>query len=237
MILAQLIRPETYAMSSQRGYHACVAGTRGLVMVKRAAMYCVVGLLAISAFAKDKKKAFMSPVVLSAHKVAVIIEPGAGISIEDPRANDVARQDVETALLSWGRFEPVIGTPGADLIIVIRRATRRAVEQTIPDPRQNNRAGSINSIDNGVGIAAEHGPQPEISGPGGANQRSITPQTEISNGGDSFLVYDAQIPQPLDSVPLWRYTAQDGLTPHSVPAVAAFRKAIADAEKAAAKKP
>ena len=36
----------------------------------------------------------MSPVVLTAHRVAVIIEPSAGISIEDPRANEVARQDV-----------------------------------------------------------------------------------------------------------------------------------------------
>ena len=140
-------------------------------------------------------------------------------------------------MLNWGRFEPVIGTPEADLIIVIRKAPSHAIEDTIPDPRQNNRAGSINPIDNGVGIGAEHGPQPGISGQGGANQRSISPQTDVSGGGDSFLVYDGQVPQPLDSVPLWRYTAQDGLLPHSVPAVDAFRKAIADAEKAAAKKP
>jgi hypothetical protein len=51
------------------------------------------------------------------------------------------------------------------------------------------------------------------------------------------VVYEGGGDRPLDRAPAWRYIAKDGLMPHSVPAVDAFRKAVADAEKAAAKTP
>jgi hypothetical protein len=54
---------------------------------------------------------------------------------------------------------------------------------------------------------------------------------------DSFVVYRGSIDHPLDTPAAWRYVFADGLLPHSVPAVAAFKKAVAEAEKAAAKHP
>jgi hypothetical protein len=47
-------------------------------------------------------------------------------------------------------------------------------------------------------------------------------------------VFEGSVNKLLVSPPGWRYTANDGLQAHSVPAVDEFRKAIAKAEKAAA---
>jgi hypothetical protein len=198
-------------------------------------------LLVSFGLAKDKTKSILPAYVLRARTVAVIIAPGAGVSIDDPQANQVAQKDVETALLNWGRFDPVLATQSADLIIVVRKGHARAVDETIPNPRQSNRAGVINPYDNGISVGGQHGPRP-VSPDGsasdsGPSQAPEGPQTEIGGAEDSFAVYEGGVKNPLDAPPAWRYVAKDGLLPHSVPAVAAFKKAVADAEKAAAKKP
>ena len=74
---------------------------------KRASALFAVSLLVTLGFAKDKNPALL-PYALSAKTVAVIIDPSAGISIDDPRANQDAQKDVEGSPLSWGRFEPVL---------------------------------------------------------------------------------------------------------------------------------
>jgi hypothetical protein len=208
-------------------------------MLKRASILFAVCLLVTFGFAKDKNKSTLATCVLRAQTVAVIVDPNAGISIDDPRANQDAQKDVEAALLNWGRFEPVLGTQAADLIIVVRKGSGRLMNETFPDPRQNNRAGVINPTDNGVSMGGQHGPQPDLPGePGlGPNQQNSHPQTEIGEAADSFVVYKGGVEKPLEASPVWRYVAKDGLSPHLLPAVAAFRKAVADADKAAAKKP
>jgi hypothetical protein len=205
-------------------------------VLKRVSILFVMGLLVTPGFAKDKKS-LLPAYVLSAKTVAVIIDPTAGISIEDPRANQDAQKDVETALLNWGRFEPVLATRTADLIIVLRRGNGRMMNETIPDARQNNRAGAVTPTDNGVSMGGQHGPQPGMPGGSGVGSASPSPQTEIGRPDDSFVVYRGGEGEPLDTPPAWRYVGTDGLSPHSVPAVAAFRKAVENAEKAAAKKP
>jgi hypothetical protein len=204
-------------------------------------------LVAVPVLAKSKDKT-LPPYILQAHTVAVIVEPGAGIDPEDPRANQVAQKDVETALMNWGRFTPVMGPEGADLIIVVRKGHRRLVDETISDPRQNSRVGVINPTDNGVGVGAQNGRPPSIGGtPNGAappysqpqtQQQPQIPQPQMEIGGvdDSFTVFDGTVAKPLNGAPGWRYMAPDGLRPHSVPAVEEFRKALAAAEKAAAEK-
>jgi hypothetical protein len=209
-------------------------------MHKRAAVLFAATLMVVSyGLAKDKTKPTMPAYVLTARTVAVVIDPSAGESVSDPQANQVAQKDVETALLNWGRFERVMGTQTADLIIVVRKGHGRLVDQTIPDPRQNNRAGAINPIDNGISVGAQHGPQPPLSGSSTQDSRPATSpsQTEIGGVDDSFAVYEGRAENPLDAPAAWRYVAKDGLRPHSVPAVAEFRKALAEAEKAAAKNP
>jgi hypothetical protein len=198
-------------------------------------------LIAVPVLAKGKAEKTLPPYILQAHTVAVIVDPGAGIDTEDPRANQVAQKDVETALMNWGRFTPVMRAEGADLIIVVRKGHRRPVDSTIIDPRQNNRAGVINPTDNGVGVGAQNGRPPNLGGsadgplqPGSQSQR--TPQTQMEIGGedDSFMVFDGGVAKPLNGAPGWRYMVPDGLRSHSVPAVEEFKKAVAAAEKAAA---
>jgi hypothetical protein len=200
-------------------------------MRTRLATLIAVCLLATMGFAKDKKKATLPTYVLRARTVAVIIDPTAGFTIDDPRANEVARQDVESALLSWGRLNPILQTNDADLIVVVRKGNGRMVNDTIHDPRQNNRPGSVIPSDNGASIGGQHGTPTNEPSP------EPTPQMDIGQTEDSFLVYEGGGDRPLDRAPAWRYIAKDGLLPHSVPAVDAFRKAVADAEKAAAKTP
>jgi hypothetical protein len=210
-------------------------------MQKRIAASVVVGLLiATCVVAKNKTEKTLPDYILHARTVAVLVDPKAGISVEDdPWANQVAQKDVETALLNWGRFFPVLSAQEADLIIVIRKGHGRLVDDTISDPRQNNRAGVINPTDNGVGMGAQRGRQPTTSAPGvpdNGSQGSAPTQMEIGSVEDTFLVYKGGVDHPLDSPAGWRYTAKDGLRPHTVPAVDEFRKALAAADKAAAAK-
>jgi hypothetical protein len=211
-------------------------------MRKRLFALSTMGLLmAVPVLAKSKDKT-LPPYILQAHTVAVLIDPSAGMDPEDPQANRIAQNDVETALMNWGRFQRVMGTQGADLIIVIRRGHRRLVDATITDPMQNNRPGSINATDNGMGVGAQTpNRQPNMGDPNGAGQQSqqrptTQPQMEIGGTDDSFVVFDGTVAKPLNGSPGWRYMAPDGLRPHSVPAVEEFKKAVAAADKAAAAK-
>jgi hypothetical protein len=197
-----------------------------------------VGLLvASSGFAKDKAKKTLPPYVLAATTVAVVIDPEAGEPLADPRANRVAQKDVETALLNWGRFQTVMGIQEADLVIVVRRGTGKFISQTVKDPRQGDRTGVINPTDEGISIGAQHGPHPAGPTPGESG-----PQSEVGSQDDSFIVYEGNRTDPnqnpMDNAPAWRYMGKDALrphtmAPHAVPAVEEFRKAVAEAEKAA----
>jgi hypothetical protein len=204
-------------------------------MRNRVFLWVVTGLLVTTmGFAKDKAKKVLPEFVLRARTVAILIDPEAGVSLEEPRANQVAQKDVETEFLKWGRFQTLIGTPGADLIIVIRRGHGKLVDQTVKDPRQNDRLGSITSTDGALGVGIQHGRQPQL--PTSASGAPQT-QTEVGEVDDSFLVYRGDIDNPLDSPPLWRYVAKNGLHPHDVPAVGEFRKAVIETEKASGQKP
>jgi len=176
---------------------------------------------------------------LTAQTVTVVVDPEAGISVDNPLANQTAQKDVEAAMLRWGRLNPILSTQSADLIIVVRKGNGRIVDQTMPDRRQNNRPGSITQADNSVSVGAQHGPQPNISSGPSAPPTAAPSRTEIGTVYDSFTVYEGHVDIPLDNPPAWRYAAKDALHTHDVPAVDEFRKAIAEAEKAAAasKKP
>jgi hypothetical protein len=226
------------------------AGPEEGMMQRRFSMVVAAGLLMAAPMLAKSKDKTLPPYILAARTVAVIIDPGAGMDPEDPQSNRVAQKDVETALMNWGRLQPIVGTTGADLIIVIRKGHARLADATIGDPRQNDRIGSITPMDNGVGIGAQNGSQPNIGGPqrgaappanqsqsqAQAQTQAASPQLEIGGNEDSFTVFDGKVEKPLDSPPGWRYMARDGLRSHNVPAVDEFKRAVAAAEKAAAAK-
>jgi len=183
-----------------------------------------VTLLPLSAKEKQKKSP-LPPSVLEAKTISIVTEPDAGHALENPLANQTAQKDVEAAILKWGRFQPLLSTLNADLIIVIRKGTGHIADATISDPRSNGvpvgQAGNQPGLDN----------RPPPTNPG-----TPTAQGDISNTEDSFLVYDGKTQAPLNSPPIWRYNGMDGLRSHSVPAVDAFRKAVTETEKIAAAK-
>lgn len=210
-------------------------------------------LLPSFAIARNKQKAPLPFDVLHAQTVSVIIDLNAGESLDDPRANEVAQRDVETALLNWGRYQPILDGRSADLIIVVRRGTGKMAGGTVHDPRQGRRPVAIDPMDNGVDVGMQRGQPPPYAGDipdasqgspipnqGGSPIDQVPhPQAEIGNAvsEDSFLVYRGKIDNPLESSPVWRYVGKDCLKPHDVPAVDAFHKAVVEADQAASKQP
>jgi hypothetical protein len=97
--------------------------SRGGYMLRRLhvlpLLVCVVTCLAI---AGPKKKNLLPSSVLSAHTVLVLIDPQAGTSSDAPLANKTAQEDVEKALMKWGRLTPVMETQTADLLIIAAKA-------------------------------------------------------------------------------------------------------------------
>ena len=200
--------------------------------------------MVVSAFAPivlAKDKSVLPAWILTARTVAVVIDPDEGVALDDPNANPTAQKDVEAALLAWGRYTTVIGPEQADLVIVVHKGSGKLVQETMSDPRQNGRVGSVNTAPGSVGVGAQHGQQPGLSsgrppdgsddGVGGAHS-----QVEMGRMDDSFEVYKGDTEHPMDAPAAWHYTRKDALHSHDVPAVAEFRKAVAEAEKQAAKK-
>jgi hypothetical protein len=206
-------------------------------------------LLPSLTFAKDKPKSTLPMDVLQAHTVSIVIDRDAGVSLNDPQANQVAQRDVETALLNWGRYQPILDGPNADLIIVIRRGTGKLASGTVHDPRQGRRPVAIDPTDTGIDVGAQRGQPPPYAGDvPDASQGSADgplsdprnapidqrphPQAEIGSSEDSFIVYRGKIENPLDAPPVWRYQAKNALKPHTVPVVDVFRKAVDEADQA-----
>jgi hypothetical protein len=187
------------------------------------------------AFAKDKEKPVLSSDVLRAQTVLVVIEPDAGEPLTNPDANSKCRDDVERALMKWGRFRLVIESQTADLIISVRKGTGRAVTPTISAGPVDNRPVILQPGEGGdIRIGGQRGHPPDVSQTGPDSPQNTGPRvkTEVGPSEDMFEVYRGRIDYPLDSPPVWRYIAKDGLRPPQVRAVDEFRKAIDQTEKA-----
>ena len=201
-------------------------------MVKRAFALFLLSLLVTLGFAKDKTKSLLPPYVLQAKTVAVVIDPSAGFSIDDPRANQLAQQYVEAAFLKWGRFEPIPDPKTADLIVTVRKGNGRLMDDTMPGPQQNN---GMDSNTRGGSMGPSRSPQPGMPGqqPGlGSSQQSST--AGMGQVEDTFAVFKGG-EKSLFATPVWKYSSNEGLS-QSVPAVAAFKRAVAAADKAEAEK-
>jgi hypothetical protein len=190
-------------------------------------------LPATSANAKDKdKKASLPAYVLRASTVLVVIHPDAGEPIDDPTANITARTNVEEALRDWGRLQPLLEGQETDLVIAVRTGSGKLVQRTIRNVPMDGRTGIGQTPDGGIRIGAQQGHPPPLNDPTvGPQDTGPRTSNEVGPTQDTFEVYRGGIQKPLESSPVWRYTAKDCLRAPKVSAVEEFRKAIADAEK------
>jgi hypothetical protein len=199
-------------------------------MSLRRALFLALVLLAVpvaNAKDKDKKKVILPDYVLKAQTVLIVISPDAGVSPQNPNANWVARQDVERAIMNWGRLTLAMEPLTADLVISVRRGTGKTVSPTINTP--DSRPVILDPSDQGIRIGAQHGTPPPLTN--GPTINTPHPSTEIGPSDDMLEVYRGRVEYPLDNSATWRYIAKDSLKSPNVSAVAEFRKLIAEAEK------
>ncbi|MGB6835578.1 MAG: hypothetical protein WCA94_14530 [Candidatus Acidiferrum sp.] len=184
--------------------------------------------------AESKKKATLPAMVVKARTAIVLIDPNAGIPINAPLANTTAQDDVEKAILKWGRLSLAPTMSTADLVITVRKGNGKIVNQTIGGVPTNDRPVVVQPTDSGIHIGAQQGHPPDINQPQ-AGDTTAHPETEVGSTEDAFLVYEGGAMNPnmnaLDRTPAWRYQAKDALHSPEVPAVDVFRKAIEEAEK------
>jgi hypothetical protein len=188
------------------------------------------------------KKAKVPDYVLKAHTVCVLIDPDAGTSLTDPLANKTAQDEVEKALMRWGRLSPVQDPGQADLIIVIRHGTGKIAERTIGNLPTNDRPVTVQQADNHIRIGGQQGRSPNA--PQQTNPQDTQPeqQTEVAPPRqDEFTVYrgysgssptSSGSREHLHTQPIaWRINQKDALKAPEVRAVAEFRQAVEETEK------
>ena len=205
-------------------------------MTRRILVASFLLLSCLFAPAKNKKKIILPVDVLQAETVLVVIDPDAGEAIDAPMANRTARNDVERALMDWGRFRLAMSALDADLIVSVRKGDGRFARPTIggiPD----DRPVVLNPSPTDPRAGGQRGTPPPLTDPTGRQSDGPHPQIETGPSQDMFAVYRGKRENALDSPPVWRYTAKDALRSPGVPAVAEFRKTVVEAEKQQANNP
>jgi hypothetical protein len=201
-------------------------------------VFLVLFLLAPLVIAKDKKKPTLPDYVLKAQTVFVVIHPDAGEPLTDPTANRTAQEDVEKAIMKWGRFNIVPGSQTADLVISVRKG--HAAGPTIRNSPADDRPVIIQPTGEGnTRVGAQRGRPPDLTGPGFGGPADRGPQisNQVGPSEDAFEVYMGGVEYPLDAPPLWRYMAKDALKAPRVDAVERFKKAIDESEQQRQHKP
>jgi hypothetical protein len=191
----------------------------------------------LAAAAKDKKKILLPDDILEARTVLVVVDRDAGVAVDDPLANRKAQENVEKALMNWGRFSLVLEASNADLVISVRKENGKAVQPTVGGVPTNDRPVIFEPTDSGGRVGIHTGNPPGADDPTNSQPRSPNKQIEAGPTQDMFVVYRGRRGDALDSPAVWRYMAKDALRSPDVPAVDAFRKLIAEAEKQRAARP
>lgn len=203
-------------------------------MIRRLFPVVLALLLSGSASAKDKNKSSLPEYILRSQTVRVVVDPDAGEPIDNPNANAIARENVEKALMEWGRFRILMDGQESDLVIVVRTGNGNAMRPTIKGGPIDQRPGVAQGTDSSIRIGGQQG-RPPMNDPGMDPQYPQTQGPHIGNEvgakDDSFAVYRGDVVDPLDAPAAWRYSAKNCLGAPQVTAVEEFRKAVAEAEK------
>jgi hypothetical protein len=207
------------------------------VMLDRMRVLLLIIALVVSvAVAGPKKKDLLPAYVLKARTVLVIIDPDAGVSMTAPQENKSAQDDVEKALMKWGRFSAVLAGMPADLVITVRKGSGKLLQPTIGGEPTNDPPVIVQQTDNAIHIGGQVGRPPDAQ-QGTPRDNRPHPQMEAAPPDDFFVVYEGSQGLHPDGPPAWRYSGKNALRSPDVPAVAEFRKIIEAAEKQQKTKP
>ena len=207
-----------------------------VMLVRMRVLLLMILLVATLAVAGGKKKDLLPAYVLKARTVLVIIDPDAGTSMTAPQANKTAQEDVEKALMKWGRFAPVLAGMPADLVITVRKGSGKLVQPTIGGEPTNDRPVIVQQTDNAIHIGGQVGRPPD-SQQGSPRDNKPHTQMEAAPPDDFFVVYEGNQGLHPDGPPVWHYSGKNALRSPDVPAVAEFRKIIEAALKQQKTKP
>ncbi len=188
------------------------------------------------AIAGDKEKVSLPDYVLKAETVMVIVAPYTGTSVTDPTGNRIAQENVEKAIMKWGRFKLVMTPAEADLMIEVRKGTGQVASPTISGPNPNARPVIIEPIPGETRVGVQKGGPHRNNSTGGGEKPS--PRIEGGPADDMFAVYSGGSGGRMVGGPaVWRYIHKNALRAPDVPAVEEFRKLIEKAEKQQKSKP
>jgi hypothetical protein len=204
---------------------------------QRVIVFSLLLACSLAAAGKDKKKILLPDDVLEANTVLVVVDPDAGMAVDAPNANRTAQEDVEKALMDWGRFRLAMDAPTADLVISIRRGNGKIAQPTVGGVPMNNGPLILGRTESGGQAGGRAGNPSQAGGPTDSQAQDAHPQLEVGPADDMFAVYRGKRRDPLDSPAVWQYVARGALRSPGVPAVDAFRKLIAEAEKQKAARP
>ena len=157
--------------------------------------FTVTAIILCSALASGKKKAVLPADVLHARTLLVIVDPSAGVDVENPNSNRIARADVEKALDQWGRFTLVQDGSTADLVITVRKGNGKWIQRTIGGTPVNGTppvTGDSTSTPTESTTRAGVGWGRRLpNDPSNAGTQPSTPAPQIEGGSpqDMFVVY------------------------------------------------
>ena len=210
-------------------------------MKKCAWVMGIAGILVVAtglAWGKKKEK-LLPEIVVKAETVLVVILPDTREPANDVTSNKRAQQDVEKALMKWGKYRLALDVKTADLVIGVRRGAERPFTPTVSGGPVDSRPVTIDQTDNQIRIGGAQGrPTAGVSQTGDTGAPGGTPRPGMEAGPseDVLKVFLGGMNYPADNPPVWAFTGKDGLSEPSVRAVAEFRKAVEETEKAMAAK-
>src|SRR6267142_3717486 len=166
--------------------------------------------LIVLASAKNKDKVLLPEYVLRAETVAVVILPNTPEPLIDPYANRKALEDVEKAIMTWGRFRLAQETGTADLVIAIRKGTGKVANPTISGGPIDTRPATVETADNHIRIGVQQGRPPDQSQtPPDANGRTTPGMEAGTMKDDMFEVFRSGDADTLAGAPIWSYNTKD----------------------------
>jgi hypothetical protein len=194
-------------------------------------------LLVPQSNAKNKKKQLLPDDVLRARKVLVVVHPDASEAVTSPTANRDAMDEVERAIMKWGRFELVMEAQSADLVIAVRKGNPSG--PVISHSPVDDRPVVFQPGIGDARVGAQQGRPPDLTNPMPGGMGNSGPQlgSQIGSSEDTLEVFRGGLEYPLDAPAVWRYTAKNALNAPQDAAVEQFRKAIDESEKQSQGKP